>query len=47
MNRKWLDDVRNRRGLLKLYVNGYLFLIIEDFEEIKSRELKTAKEKKI
>ena len=47
MNRKWLDDVRNRRGLLKLYVNGYLFLIIEDFEEIIPRELNTAKEKQI
>ena len=47
LNRRWLDDVRNRRGLLKLYVNGYLFMIIEDFEEIIPRELNTQKEKQI
>jgi hypothetical protein len=47
LNRRWLDDVRNRRGLLKLYVNGYLFMVIEDFEEIIPRELNTQKEKQI
>ena len=36
-----------RLGTLKLYVNGYLFLVIEDFEEIIPRELNTEKEKQV
>jgi hypothetical protein len=44
---KWLNQVDYRRGLLKLYVNGYLFMIIEDFEEIIPHELDTQKEKQI
>jgi hypothetical protein len=44
---KWLNQVDDRRGLLKLYVNGYLFMIIEDFEEIIPHELNTEKEKQI
>jgi hypothetical protein len=44
---KWLNQVDYRRGLLKLYVNGYLFMIIEDFEEIIPHELDTEKEKQI
>ena len=44
---KWLNQVDYRRGLLKLYVNGYLFMIIEDFEEIIPHELNTEKEKQI
>jgi hypothetical protein len=47
LNKKWLDDVRNRRGDLKIYVNGYLFMVIEDFEEIIPRELNTQREKQI
>jgi len=46
-NQKWLDQVNYRRGLLKLYVNGYLFMIIEDFEEIIPHELNTEREKQI
>jgi len=46
-NQKWLDQVNDRRGLLKLYVNGYLFMIIEDFEEIIPHELNTEREKQI
>ena len=46
-SQKWLDEVSDRRGSLKLYVNGYLFMIIEDFEEIIPHELNTEKEKQI
>jgi len=46
-DRKWFDDLDYRLGTLKLYVNGYLFLIIENFEEIIPRELNTEKEKQV
>jgi hypothetical protein len=44
---KWFDELKYRLGTLKLYVNGYLFMVIEDFEEIIPRELNTEKEKQI
>jgi hypothetical protein len=47
LNKKWTDQLDYRLGLLKIYVNGYLFFIIEDFEEIIPRELNTEKEKQI
>jgi len=43
----WFDELNYRLGTLKLYVNGYLFLVIEDFEEIIPRELNTEKEKQV
>ena len=46
-NRKWFDQLNYRLGTFKLYVNGYLFLVIEDFEEIIPRELSTEKEKQV
>jgi hypothetical protein len=46
-NRKWFDQLNYRLGTFKLYVNGYLFLVIEDFEEIIPRELDTEKEKQV
>jgi hypothetical protein len=46
-DKKWFDDLDYRLGTLKLYVNGYLFLVIEDFEEIIPRELNTEKEKQV
>ena len=46
-NRKWYDEVRYRLGDLKIFVNGYLFMIIRNFEEIIPRELNTEKEKQI
>ena len=46
-NQKWFDQIDYRLGTLKLYANGYLFLVIEDFEEIIPRELNTEKEKQI
>ena len=36
LNRKWLRQKEDRLGYLKIYINGYLFMIIEDFEEIKA-----------
>jgi hypothetical protein len=47
LNRRWFDDLDFRLGVLKLYVNGYLFMIIKDFEEIIPRELNTEKEKQV
>ena len=44
---KWFDELKYRLGTLKLYVNGYLLLVIEDFEEIIPRELNTEKEKQV
>ena len=46
-DKKWFDELNYRLGTLKLYVNGYLFLVIEDFEEIIPRELNTEKEKQV
>ena len=46
-NKKWFDEIDYRLGTLKLYVNGYLFMVIEDFEEIIPRELNTEKEKQV
>jgi hypothetical protein len=47
LNRKWLDQKNERLGKLKFYVNGRLFLELEDFEEIIPRELSEPKEKQI
>jgi hypothetical protein len=46
-NRKWFDEIKYRLGKLKIYVNGYLLMIIEDFEEIIPRQLNTEKEKQV
>jgi hypothetical protein len=46
-DRKWFEEIDYRLGTLKLYVNGYLLLVIEDFEEIIPRELNTEKEKQV
>ena len=46
-NQKWIDNTDKRRGLLKIYVNGFLFMVIEDFEEIIPHELNTEKEKQL
>jgi len=47
LNAKWLSEKEERMGNLKIYVNGYHFMTIEDFEEIIPRELKTEKEKQL
>ena len=46
-NHKWFEEKEERLGTLKVYVNGYLLLTIDDFEEIIPRELKTEKEKQV
>ena len=45
--RRWEEDLDYRLGRLMFYVNGYLFMIIENFEEIIPRELNTLKEKQV
>lgn len=47
LNKKWLRNKDKRKGDLKIYINGFLFMVIEDFEEIIPRELNTQKEKQI
>jgi hypothetical protein len=47
LNRKWLDQREYRLGKLKFFVNGKLFMTIENFEEIIPRELNDVKEKQI
>jgi len=47
LNEKWLREKQYRMGRLKIYVNGKLFDIIEDFEEIIPRGLNTEKEKQL
>lgn len=46
-NQKWIDNRDRRRGKLKIYVNGFLFMTIEDFEEVIPHELNTEKEKQL
>lgn len=47
LNEKWLLEEHFRKGRLKIYVNGKIFYIIEDFEEIIPRGLDTVKERQI
>lgn len=46
-DREWFDEAWYRLGKLKIYVNGYYFMVIENFEEIIPRELNTEKEKQV
>jgi len=46
-NYKWFENRSRRMGDLKIYVNGYLFMTIENFEEIIPHELNTEKEKQL
>jgi len=43
----WMEESNFRRGTLKFYVNGRLFLVITDFEEIIPRLLNVEREKQI
>jgi hypothetical protein len=47
LNEKWLIDGDNRLGRLKIYINGKIFYIVENFEEIIPRALNTDKEKQV
>jgi hypothetical protein len=43
----WTEEQKYRLGTLKFYVNGKLFMVVENFEEIIPRLLNTPKEKQI
>jgi len=47
MNDYWIQQRKYRLGKLKIFVNGYPLMTVEDFEEIIPRPLNTAKEKQI
>jgi surface protein len=46
-NNMWTEEQKYRLGTLKFYVNGKLFLVTENFEEIIPRLLNVEKEKQI
>lgn len=46
-NDNWTEEVKYRLGTLKFYVNGKLFMVVQNFEEIIPRLLNTPKEKQI
>ena len=47
LNQKWLDDTKFREGRLKIYINGKIFYVVENFEEVIPRALDTDKEKQV
>ena len=47
MNDYWIQQRKYRLGKMKIFVNGYPLMTIEDFEEIIPRPLNTSKEKQI
>ena len=47
VNQKWFEQYVDRLGELTIYVNGYRFMVIPNFEEIIPHELNTEKEKQI
>lgn len=47
LNEEWLDELSYRLGKLKVYLNGRLFFIIDNFEEVIPRPLNTEREKQI
>jgi hypothetical protein len=44
---KWIQEKNYRLGTFRIYINGRVFMQIEDFEEIIPRPLNTFKEKQI
>jgi hypothetical protein len=47
LNEYWINESEYRKGKLKLYVNGKLFFVVDNFEEIIPRPLDVEKEKQI
>jgi hypothetical protein len=47
LNERWLIEREDRLGVLKIYINGRLFYVINGFEEVIPRALNTDKEKQI
>ena len=44
---RWFDSAKYRNGHLRIYINGRIFFIVDNFEEIIPRQLDTIKEKQI
>jgi hypothetical protein len=44
---EWTESIKHRLGDLKVYVNGRLFMVVENFEEIIPRLLNVEKEKQV
>lgn len=47
LNQTWLDETKFRMGRLKIYINGRIFYVEENFEEVIPRGLDTDKEKQV
>lgn len=47
LNQTWLDETKFRMGRLKIYINGRIFYVVENFEEVIPRGLDTDKEKQV
>jgi hypothetical protein len=47
LNERWLIEREDRLGVLKIYINGRLFYVINGFEEVIPRALNTEKEKQL
>ena len=47
VNEKWFENTKDRLGVLYIYINGYRFMTVENFEEIIPHELNTEKEKQL
>jgi hypothetical protein len=47
LNDTWIDETKFRMGRLKIYINGRIFYVIENFEEVIPRGLDTDKEKQV
>lgn len=47
MSEHWINEYNYRKGKLKFYVNGKLFFVVNNFEEIIPRPLNVEKEKQI
>jgi hypothetical protein len=47
LNERWLIEKHYRQGRLKVYVNGRIFHVFEDIEEIIPRGLNTEKERQV
>jgi hypothetical protein len=44
---RWVNEKNDRLGVFKFYVNGKLFLVVENFEEIIPRPLNTSRETQV
>ena len=47
LNEEWIEELNDRLGSLKIYVNGKILFVINGFEEVIPRGLNTEKEKQL